>query len=402
MIKLFLNAYTEFPAPHQGGPNKVIFDIIKNIDRTLFEPHYLSKHLFSFIQENRLLEEFVSSQLSLKKTLSVNLKKKSVLFKKFVTSPFYLRYHFTKTNKFYKDLNLDNSNYDVLHSHDVKSFALVYPKIKCKKVLTIHTKGTIKDDLSDYLGESKILSDVFNTFNLMEDEAISEADVITFPSYAALELFKSKKNIDKSKTKVIYNGIDTSLIQRINTSISFEKVFQKDTKGFIKIINIADHIKPKNIELIISVLFKLIKELKVKVLFINIGSGPLTKTYLSKVKEFELSGSVRFLGKIRNEDAITLLKDSDYLLHPSKRVIFDYVILEALACGTTVIANNVGGNKEILVDGYNGILINDDNYSFISNVIQNEKKISAVNMHESLSKFSIEKMIQAYQTLYQE
>jgi L-malate glycosyltransferase len=402
MIKLLLNAYTEFPSPHQGGPNKVIFDILNGIDRTLFEPYYLSKHLFSFINENQLLEEFVRSQLTFKKKVSVNLIKNSILFKKVVTNPFYLRYHFAKTNKFYKNLKLNNLDYDVLHTHDVKSSALLYPKIKCKKILTIHSKGPIKDDLSDYFGNSKMLADIFNRFDSMEDEAISEADIITFPSYAALELFNSKKSSSERKTKVIYNGIDTSSIQSINTSISFEKVFQKDTKGFIKIINIADHIKPKNIELIISVLFKLIKELKVKVLFINIGSGPLTKTYLSKVKEFELSGSVRFLGKVRNEDAITLLKDSDYLLHPSKRVIFDYVILEALACGTTVIANNVGGNKEILVDGYNGILINDDNYSFISNVIQNEKKISALNMHESLSKFSIEKMIQAYQTLYQE
>ena len=96
-----------------------------------------------------------------------------------------------------------------------------------------------------------MLLHIFNRFDMMEDEAISEADVIIFPSYAALELFKSKKSINENKTKVIYNGIDKNLIQKINTSISFEKVFKIDTKRFIKIINIADHIEPKNIELII-------------------------------------------------------------------------------------------------------------------------------------------------------
>ena len=75
MIKLLLNAYTEFPTPHQGGPNKVIYDIINGIDRTLFEPYYLSKHLFAFIKENQVLGEFVNNQLSLKKTLAVKLKK---------------------------------------------------------------------------------------------------------------------------------------------------------------------------------------------------------------------------------------------------------------------------------------------------------------------------------------
>lgn len=400
MIKVLLNAYSELPTPNQGGPNKVIFDIIKGIDRTFFELHYLSKHLFLFVQENQLLEEFVNSQLSLKKKVSINLIKNSTLFKKFVTNPFYLRYHFVKANKFYKKLNLNNFNCDVLHSHDVKSFALLFPKIKCKKVLTIHSKGTIKEDLLDYFGESEVLSDVFNTFDLMEDEAISEADIITFPSYAALELFKSKKSISESKLKVIYNGIDTSSIKSINTSISFEKVFQMDTKGFIKIINIADHIEPKNIDLVISVLFKLIKKLKVKVLFINVGTGPLTKVFLLKVKELGISGNVKFLGKIRNQDVITLLKDSDYLIHPSNRVIFDYVILEALACGTTIIANNVGGNKEIISHAQNGYLLNELNVDEIIKIIIESKKIDLKNMNETVDKFSKNNFIKDYKSVY--
>ena len=400
MIKLLLNAYTEFPSTHLGGPNKVIFDILKGIDRTLFEPHYLSKHLFSSIKENQFLEEFINSKLSLKKTVSINLIKNSALFKKIVTNPFYFIYHFAKTNKFYKDFNIENIHFDVVHSHDVKSFALLYPKIKCKKILTIHTKGTIKDDLSDYFGDSKILSDVFNKFDLVEDEAISEADVITFPSYAALDLFKSKKNLDESKTKVIYNGIDTSSIQSMNTHISFEKIFKMNTNGFIKIINIADHIEPKNISIIILVLFKLIKELKVKILFINVGTGPLTKTYLSKVMDFDILENVKFLGKVRNEDVITLLKDSDYLLHPSTRVIFDYVLLEALACGTTVIASNVGGNKEIISHAKNGYLFDELKLDEIIKIIVESKKVNLIDMKETIERFSIKNFIKNYESLY--
>ncbi len=175
-----------------------------------------------------------------------------------------------------------------------------------------------------------------------------------------------------------------------------------DTKGFIKIINIADHIEPKNIELIISVLFKLIKKLKVKVLFINVGTGPLTKSYLSKVNGFDISGNVRFLGKVRNEDAITLLKDSDYLLHPSERVIFDYVILEALACGTTVIANNVGGNKEIISHTQNGYLLDELNVDEIIKIIIESKKINLMDMKVTVDKFSIKHFIKNYESVYRQ
>lgn len=400
MIKLLLNAYTEFPTPHQGGPNKVIFDLLSNINRNLFEPHYLSKHLFSFIEENQLVEEFVNTKLSLKKTVSVNLIKNSILFKKIVTSPVYLRYHFAKTNEFYSNLNLNNFNYDVLHSHDVKSFALLHTKIKCRKILTIHSKGPVKEDISDYFGNSKLLSGIFNKFELMEDEAISAADVITFPSYAALQLFRSKKNISENKTKVIYNGIDKNLIQKINTSLSFEKVFNIDTRPYIKIINIADHIEPKNIELIIVVLFELIKNLKVKILFINVGTGPLTQTYLSRINELDISQNFKFIGKIKNDDVITLLKESDYLLQPSKRVIFDYVILEALACGTTVIASNEGGNKEIITHSHNGYLLNELNKDEMIKIIGEEKKNRTFAMSETLERFSINRFIKDYESLY--
>lgn len=400
MIKILLNAYSEFPSPHQGGPNKVIYEILKSIDRKIFKPYYLSKHLFSFIEEKELLEEYVNEQLSLKKKAVVKLIKKNRLFMQLVSNPFYMRYHFEKVNRFYKNFNSSNLNYDVFHSHDVKSFALLHSKIKSKKILTLHTKGPLIDDISDYLGNPRILSGLYNRINNMEDEAISEAEIITFPSYAALELFKSKKNIAEDKIKVIYNSIDTDFVLKINTSISFDKVFQTDTKPYVKVINIADHIEPKNIELILSVLHELIKRLKIKVLFINIGNGPLTNKYLSMTKALGITDNVRFLGKIRNDDVLTLLKDADYLIHPAQRVIFDYIILEALACGTTVIASDIGGNKEIITHNENGYLLNELSPVSIANQFNLFPKLDCRKLKNSLEKFSHLKMINEYQKIY--
>jgi glycosyltransferase involved in cell wall biosynthesis len=401
MIKVLLNAYSEFPSPNQGGPNKIIYEILKSIDRKIFEPHYLSKHLFSFIEEKENLEESVNEQLSLIKTTSVKLIKNSRLFKKIVSNSFYMRYHFEKANSFYRNFDLGKMNFNVFHSHDVKSFALLHSKIKrTKKVLTIHTKGPIKDDVSDYLGNPSILTGLFRRFDMMEDEALSEADVITFPSYAALEIFKSKKNISNKKVKIIYNGINPDLVQKINTSISFEKVFQLNTKPYLKIINIADHIETKNIEIVIEVLHQLIRNMNVKVLFINIGTGPLTKKYLSEAKELSITENVRFLGKLRNDDVLTLLKDADYLINPAERVIFDYIILEALACGTTVIASDIGGNKEIITHNENGYLLKELNPESISSQFNLFPKIESKRLQNSLEKFSHLRMINEYQNLY--
>ncbi len=92
------------------------------------------------------------------------------------------------------------------------------------------------------------------------------------------------------------------------------------------------------------------------VLFLLAGrdSGTLEATR-TRVRELELEGSFRFLGS--RTDVPDLLRASDLFVHPSREEGFSNAILEAMAAGLPVVACDVGGNPEALVDGETGRLV---------------------------------------------
>jgi glycosyltransferase involved in cell wall biosynthesis len=67
-------------------------------------------------------------------------------------------------------------------------------------------------------------------------------------------------------------------------------------------------------------------------------------------------GSVRFLGSQSHADVVRLVGDADVLVNPSYSESFGMSLVEALACGTPVVATRVGGMPEIVRDDA-GILV---------------------------------------------
>ncbi|AQW86068.1 N,N'-diacetylbacillosaminyl-diphospho-undecaprenol alpha-1,3-N-acetylgalactosaminyltransferase [Campylobacter pinnipediorum subsp. caledonicus] len=70
--------------------------------------------------------------------------------------------------------------------------------------------------------------------------------------------------------------------------------------------------------------------------------------------EFLKSSNVKYLGA-RN-DVCDILKDAYMLVLPSYKEGFPRTILEAMSCGVAVVASDVDGCNEAVIDGFNGLL----------------------------------------------
>jgi len=122
--------------------------------------------------------------------------------------------------------------------------------------------------------------------------------------------------------------------------------------------------------------------------------------YFKTAVEPHLNDQVVFLGAAGPEERNELLGNAYALLHPiSFAEPFGLSVAEAMLCGTPVIAFNKGAMPELIKTGVTGYLV--DN---IEEAVDAVAKIPTINRELcrewAMSKFTTEKMVEGYLTLY--
>lgn len=401
MKKILFTSYSGYPNPNSGGPNKIIFEIIQNLDREKYQVDYLSYDLFLENITHLNNQGSFQKKLSIKKQLTNYLFNNFKLYRSLTANSLYLKYHYKKRDRFIKK-RIEGKNYDIIHAHDSLSLYNLL-NVKSKKILTIHSKGSIIQDLKDSFYNQRYLRKNVERFKKMEMDAFNNTDIVTFPSKAAKDLFiKGKEEYLKNNNiKIVYNGIDFNYITNRNNNINILEKLGIDKKIKIKLLNVAQHIKPKRIELIIQSVYELINKYEKEIILICVGKGPETQYLEELAISFGVYKNIKFIPYLSHEEVLDLMRVCDFLIMPSERVVFDMVILEALASGLCVIASEEGGNIEIIQEGINGYFIKDFTSSeILAKIIENKKPDNQIIIY-SIRNYSLNTMITNYCNLYE-
>lgn len=88
-----------------------------------------------------------------------------------------------------------------------------------------------------------------------------------------------------------------------------------------------------------------------------VGEGELKNYYQEKVKEKGMSHRIKFLGGLKKQELSEEYRNSDIFVLPSinKGEAFGMVLLEAMACGTPVIASDLAGVRSVFNDQVEGL-----------------------------------------------
>lgn len=137
------------------------------------------------------------------------------------------------------------------------------------------------------------------------------------------------------------------------------------------------------------------------------GDGPERAALEERAERLGLQRGVRFLG--RRDDAPDLLAACDVFVLPSRREGLGVAALEAMAVGRPVVASNVGGLGEAVVDERTGLLVPPDDAQALAQAVRRVTSESA--LRERLAEagparigegFLAGQMVEAYECLYRD
>ncbi len=181
-----------------------------------------------------------------------------------------------------------------------------------------------------------------------------------------------------NKMTVNYNGIDLSHF-----------IVNKDKKNEqMRLLYVGRIIKEKGIQNTIRLLVKC-KNLNFH--FDIVGEGQYMNELKNLVKTLQLDEYISFLG--RKENVYQFINNYDVFIHlPEWDEGFGITIIEALASGLICIVNEKGALPEIIRNGYNGIILNNNDLSnVLKDVYEGRYDRLRLNAVESASLFSIKK-----------
>jgi glycosyltransferase involved in cell wall biosynthesis len=287
---------------------------------------------------------------------------------------------------------IDYQKPDVIHTHLflVKLILILgYIKLKVKVVDTQH-------DLSPWWN-SKTFSGRVKTFvecyfaNYKANHVVAISNGV---KKGVLDNFK----LDKSKTSLVYNFVEHNTHKKI-----------VGNHDLFKIIMVSRlDLKKKGLDLCVQIIDYLVNHLQIINLQLDIvGNGPDLVEFKKIVSNKNLDKFFNFLGY--QENVYELYAKSDVAILTSRWEGFGLTSAEAALAGLPVVAFNVPGLNEVIVDNHTGFLIADFNVKDFAKAIlrlKHDANLRAVfgnNANKrAISKYNKAKVTNSYLKIYEE
>jgi len=252
------------------------------------------------------------------------------------------------------EMNADEIDADIVHCHTwYAHFAGIVAKLcyGIPLVITTHSLEPLRPWKREQLGNG------YDASSWIEKTAIEMADALIAVSKETKEDVLKHFNVDESKIKVIYNGIN--LQEYVVTSDTSTLDVYGIDKSKPYVLFVGRITKQKGIIHLVNA----IKYIDADTQIVLCAGAPDTPEIAK-----EMQDSVDEVKKTRDnviwiaemlpkKDVIQLYSHADVFCCPSIYEPFGIINIEAMACKTAVVASAVGGIKEVVVHGETGLLI---------------------------------------------
>lgn len=186
--------------------------------------------------------------------------------------------------------------------------------------------------------------------------------------------------VDSNKVICLQNGVDKDVFHKTDKDIARQNLGLDQGKRHI--LFIGNLVKVKGIKYLIAAMTHLDDQAHLHIL----GDGQDKEKLLAQVKGLKCKKMIHFHGSVEHSKLIDWYNAADVLCLPSLAEGCPNVVLESLACGTPVVASNVGGLPELINDKSKGMLVSPANSHALADSlkIMIHEKPQKQNLSESI------------------
>ena len=292
---------------------------------------------------------------------------------------------------------------DIIHSHHIKEHFLsavtsrIYG-LSLPIIRTVHGLNGVPSGLP-------IIKHLRSSLVVELDDLLVKIMTNTLIAVSKDLEFQLKNKRPRAKIEQVYNAIDVSSVSSMGN---------RENKGALRshykvgerlwIGTAARLVATKNIDILIESAEKLLeKDIPFKISVF--GEGPLKNILNQKIQASGLSDHVELHGFLKN--ILPVIAAMDVFVICSDHEGLPMSLLEAMAVKTPVVCTAVGGMKEVVIHGINGLLIRPNDVNDLASKLAETyfdptaAKCRAVNARRTvLGKFSIEHLSKTMHRIY--
>ena len=251
----------------------------------------------------------------------------------------------------------------------VGSFPTFAKRVKSSRIVHAHghpyLTSLVAGKLAKYYGKPFVLTqhntfieynNFFDQVELLNDlsigkENLNTADKIITISNATKE-YVLRLGAKPKKVEVIYNGVDLDRFRPLAGKRQEMRNRLGIADNAFVVLTVRRLVYKNGIDTLLDCAKIAIKK-KPNIVFLVVGKGPDLESVRMQIAQLGIKDNFRLVGFVSDADLPYYYNIGDLFVLPSKSGEgLPLVALEAMACGLQVVATNVGGIKEILLNDY--------------------------------------------------